>query len=77
MQLLRNQKETEKVLEEAQNARYSKEGEVSILRKSMEKVCAAHLVLLESWLKFLDCERPHSGNRTFQGGKGASGDGPN
>ena len=41
IQLLRNQKETEKALEEAQNVRYAKEGEVTILRKSMEKVCVA------------------------------------
>ena len=76
MQLLRNQKETEKALEEAQNVRYAKEGEVSILRKSMEKVCVA---LFASWgllLRCLDGERSRSGSRALQSGEGTSGSGP-
>ena len=37
-QLLKAQQKTNSDLEEARNARYAKEGEVSILRKSIEKV---------------------------------------
>lgn len=38
-QLLKVQQKTTTELDEARNARYAKEGEVSILRKSIEKVC--------------------------------------
>ncbi|KAI8994049.1 hypothetical protein BD414DRAFT_576645 [Trametes punicea] len=41
-ELLRAQEEKDKALEEAQNARYAKEGEVSILRKNMEKTAKEH-----------------------------------
>ncbi|KAI0328403.1 hypothetical protein GY45DRAFT_1255085 [Cubamyces sp. BRFM 1775] len=40
--LLRAQEEKNKALREAQNARYAKEGEVSILRKNMEKTAKEH-----------------------------------
>ncbi|KAI0360875.1 hypothetical protein OH77DRAFT_1418909 [Trametes cingulata] len=40
--LLKAQEETNKALQEAQNARYAKEGEVSILRKNMEKTAKEH-----------------------------------
>ncbi|KAI0373458.1 hypothetical protein BV20DRAFT_1012994 [Pilatotrama ljubarskyi] len=40
--LLKAQEETTKALQEAQNARYAKEGEVSILRKNMEKTAKEH-----------------------------------
>ncbi|KAI1791334.1 hypothetical protein LXA43DRAFT_973179 [Ganoderma leucocontextum] len=41
-ELSKQQEQTAKALEEAQNTRYAKEGEVSILRKGMEKTAKDH-----------------------------------
>ncbi|KAI0644391.1 hypothetical protein C8Q79DRAFT_1072568 [Trametes meyenii] len=45
--LLKAQEETNKALQDAQHARYAKEGEVSILRKNMEKTAKEYAAELE------------------------------
>ncbi len=73
-QLVKAQQKSTKDLEEALNVRYAKEGEVSILRKSIEKVpCMPYTLAISIDVHSTGRERPRSGGRPDQGSEGRSG----